>query len=142
MGLLQLAQIFLCIGIATGSGTTEALQGFLLLTAEPVGYPQGILRALIVAHGEQLLQSLVVTVYAVGRQQFAGFIDNLGSLVGNIVIVNADIAGVTLVFEYILTEILPRLSAIHAAQLLFAHVEVALAVDDVEGLLQLLLLWR
>ena len=55
-----------------------------------------------------------MAVATVGSQQFAGLVDGSGILVGSTVVVNADLTGVTLVFEDVLLDISPCAASIHA----------------------------
>jgi hypothetical protein len=112
--LLQLAQILLRIGIAIGSGTAEAVESLLLLATKPIGGTQSVQGTLVAADCQQQTQRLMVTVATVGGQQFAGFIDDLGIGVGDVVVVDTDVSRVTLVAEDVLLDVIPRASAIHS----------------------------
>ena len=87
-----MSQILLGIGIALGSGTTEAVEGLVLLSTEPVGQTQRILGTLVVAYRQQQAQGLVMAVAAVGGEQLAGLIDGGSSGIGHVVVVDADVA--------------------------------------------------
>ena len=81
-----------------------------------------------------------MAVTAVSRQESTGLVDDLGGIVGHVVVVYADVTRVTLVAEDLVLDILPGAASIHATQLLFADVGITLIVDDLQGLLQFCLL--
>lgn len=83
-----------------------------------------------------------MAVNAVSGEQLAGLVDDLGGLVGHVVVEDADVTGVTLVAEDVFLDIFPGAASIHATQLLLADVGIALAVDDVESLLQFFAMLR
>ena len=106
----------------------ENREGLVLLAVEPEGYTQGILGTLVSANGLQQAKSLTVTVATVGSQQFAGFIDSSSCLIGNVVEIDADITGVTQVFQDMLLDISPRATVIQLFDTTLAHCSVTLLV--------------
>ena len=84
----KLSQILLGIRITIGCGTAEAFDGLLLLTAEPVSNAQGVQSPFVVANRLQQTQGLVMAVAAIGSEQLAGLVDDLGSLVRHIIIID------------------------------------------------------
>ena len=75
-----------------------------------------------------------MAVATVGSQQFAGFVDSSGSLIGHVVEVDTDITGVSLIFQDVLLDVFPRLTTIEATQFALPGDSVGLIVDDGESL--------
>ena len=78
-----------------------------------------------------------MTVATVGGQQLAGLVDDLGIRVGHVVVIDTDIAGVTLVGKDMLLDIRPGLAVVQLTELALLHVGIALTIDDLEGLTEL-----
>ena len=78
-----------------------------------------------------------MTVATVGSQQLAGLVDDLGIRVGHVVVIDTDIAGITLVGKDMLLDIRPSLTVVQLAKLALLDVGIALTIDDLEGLTEL-----
>ena len=133
-----MSQILLSVGIAVGGSTAEAVEGFLLAARLPESHTQCVLGALVVAYRLQQRECLGIATLV---QQFTAAVDGGGSLVGHVVEEDAHITGVTLVGQHLLVQHLPCVPTVQLADAPLALTQVALAVDDVHGLLQVLSLY-
>ena len=75
-----------------------------------------------------------MAVATVGSQQFAGLVDSGCRLIGHIVEIDADVTGVSLIFQDVLLDVFPRLTTIEATQFALLGDVVGLIVDDGDGL--------
>ena len=113
----QTTEVLLGIAVAISGSTTEALKGLIFLTSEPEGDTQGVLGTFIVANSLQQAERLAMAVDAISGEQLAGLVDGGCCLVGNIVEIDADITGVSLIFQDVLLDVFPRLTTIEATEL-------------------------
>ena len=77
-----------------------------------------------------------MTVATVGSQQLAGLVDDLGIRVGHVVVIDTDIAGITLVGKDMLLDIRPSLTVVQLAKLALLDVGIALTFCAIAWLLK------
>ena len=127
-------QVGLGFGVAAGGCAFEDLEGLLALAVEPEGGRVGIVAARIVTQGLELGDRGLVVA---GLDRVDGFVDIERLLVGDVVEVDAQVTGVTLVVEDVVEQRPVDGAAFELLEADLPLVEVGFAVDDVEDLAEL-----